>query len=62
MNNMSKNYRGRGIKKIEGWRDTCPKCKRTGVKLLWGNNETKVCKRCFNTTQQSNGVKKNKYQ
>ncbi|WP_425449616.1 hypothetical protein [Dethiothermospora halolimnae] len=48
---MAKNYRGRHIKKSEGWRGTCPICKRTGVKVLWDStdkegNEIKVCKRC----------------
>lgn len=47
---MGKSKRGRNIKKTEGWRGTCPVCKRTGVKLLWvkteGEDTLKVCKRC----------------
>lgn len=47
---MSKTKRGKNVKKIPGWRGTCPACKRTRVKLLWiGDKEaegSKVCKRC----------------
>ncbi|MCT4565630.1 MAG: hypothetical protein N4A68_15140 [Maledivibacter sp.] len=47
---MAKGYRGNTIKK-DGWRGTCPICKKTGVKLLWTatDNEGKelnICKRC----------------
>ncbi|MDR1000651.1 MAG: hypothetical protein LBL96_07635 [Clostridiales bacterium] len=48
---MAKNKRGRGIKSTLGWRGTCPKCARTGVKLMWeatndAGKKIKVCKRC----------------
>lgn len=48
---MAKNKRGGGIKKTEGWRGTCPVCKRTRVKLLWDKamedgTTAKTCKQC----------------
>jgi hypothetical protein len=48
---MAKPKRGRHIKSIPNWRGTCPKCERTGVKLLWiklekDNEQLNVCKRC----------------
>ena len=47
---MAKTKRGKVIKKILGWRGTCPVCKRKRVKLLWsgidGNTGLKVCKKC----------------
>lgn len=47
---MAKGKRGSGIK-ANGWKGTCPVCKRTGVKLLWDattedGKEAKVCKMC----------------
>ncbi|MGL4344039.1 MAG: hypothetical protein ACRCTE_02500 [Cellulosilyticaceae bacterium] len=45
---MAKNKRGHWIKKEKGWRGTCPLCQRTGVKLLWEKDKTKVCKQCGN--------------
>ena len=48
---MSKAHRGTGIRdQVKNGRGTCPVCKRTGVKVLYGNeiNEKKVmvCKEC----------------
>lgn len=47
---MSKQKRGKTIKKIENWRGTCPICKRGAVKLLWsklvGDTNVKCCKVC----------------
>ena len=47
---MSKAKRGKNVKKIPGWRGTCPVCKRSRVKLLWtGKKEAagnSVCKKC----------------
>ncbi|QUI24093.1 hypothetical protein HZI73_18130 [Vallitalea pronyensis] len=44
---MSKNYRGKSINRKTKWRGTCPKCNRTGVKLIWPQGNIKVCKQCF---------------
>ena len=46
---MPKPKRGKLVH-TTGWRGTCPKCSRTGVKVLWekteGDKTLKVCKRC----------------
>ena len=44
---MSKQFRGKGIKKNPGWRGICPICKKTGVKLLWNKDKENVCKICY---------------
>lgn len=49
---MTKQKRGKVIKKIENWRGTCPICQKGAVKLLWtklvdGEN-IKCCKVCSN--------------
>ena len=49
---MGKQRRGKIIKKIAGWRGTCPNCGRPRVRLVWGKkNEdgkvTNICKLCF---------------
>jgi len=47
---MPKPKRGKLVKKLAGWRGTCPVCKRIGVKLLWakteGEDQLKTCKVC----------------
>jgi hypothetical protein len=47
---MAKVKRGKNVKKIPGWRGTCPVCKRTRVKLLWAGTKeatgANVCKKC----------------
>jgi transcription elongation factor Elf1 len=47
---MAKTKRGKNLKKIEGWRGTCPVCGRTRVKLLWTkvteDATEKCCKLC----------------
>lgn len=48
---MSKAHRGSGIRdKYKNGRGTCPKCNRTGVKVLYeatlDGAKTKVCKPC----------------
>lgn len=49
---MGKQRRGKIIKKIAGWRGTCPVCGRPRVRLVWTkkNDEGKViniCKLCY---------------
>lgn len=48
---MAKPRRGKNVKAIDGWRGTCPVCKRSAVKLLWtaydeNDKEISVCKHC----------------
>jgi len=47
---MAKAKRGKTNLTVKNWRGTCPKCSRTGVKLLWeikeGEQNLKVCKVC----------------
>ena len=48
---MSKPNRGSNARKINGWRGTCPVCKRKAVKILWTKlnekgEQIKVCKKC----------------
>jgi uncharacterized protein (DUF983 family) len=47
---MAKPKRGKSVKIIKNWRGTCPRCGRTGAKLLWeaaeGDKKMKVCKVC----------------
>lgn len=48
---MAKTHRGTGIRElVNSSRGECPKCKRTGVKLLYevenGENKINVCKAC----------------
>lgn len=48
---MSKAHRGKGIAELAaGGRGTCPKCGRTGVKLLYEHEidgaKAKICKNC----------------
>lgn len=49
---MSKQKRGKVVKKTKNWRGTCPICKRGAVKLLWSklvdNANVKCCKVCSN--------------
>lgn len=49
---MTKQKRGKVIKKVENWRGTCSICERGGVKLLWtkvvDGNTVKCCKICSN--------------
>lgn len=49
---MGKQRRGKIIKKMAGWRGTCPVCGRPRVRLVWTkkNDEGKViniCKLCY---------------
>jgi len=50
---MAKTKRGKVLKKIPGWRGTCPICHRARVKVVWTkiqDGETlNVCKRCSNS-------------
>ncbi len=48
---MGKQRRGKVIKKVEGWRGTCPVCGRPRVKLVWSKKTTEgktlnICKLC----------------
>lgn len=50
---MSKQYRGKAIRRHAGWRGTCPLCHRRRVKLVWtkvieGGQKIQVCKICGN--------------
>lgn len=52
---MSKPKRGKTIRTMKNWRGECPKCHRTGVRLLWeatdeDSKKLKVCKRCGKVT------------
>ena len=52
---MAKAKRGKTIQNIKDHRGTCPKCKRTGTKLLWeiteGEDKLKICKICDATAR-----------
>ena len=56
---MAKTKRGKSIITTKGWRGTCPKCKRTGARLLWevteGEAKLKVCKICDATIRNKAG-------
>ncbi|GMO51296.1 MAG: hypothetical protein Pg6C_15960 [Treponemataceae bacterium] len=48
---MSKSHRGKGIKSLPArGRGTCPRCKTTGIKLLYeqeiDGQKTQICKFC----------------
>ena len=47
---MAKPKRGKTNLTVKNWRGTCPKCNKTGKKLLWDMKENdksmKVCKIC----------------
>jgi len=50
---MGKQKRGKVIKKIIGWRGTCPLCGRKRVRLVWSKkdadgNTINICKLCSN--------------
>jgi len=51
---MAKPNRGSNIKKIPGWRGTCPVCKRKRVRTLWtytlNEEKVKICKKCNSAT------------
>lgn len=52
---MAKPKRGKSAKLVKNWRGTCPKCGRTGARLLWdmtdGDKKLKVCKLCDATAR-----------
>jgi hypothetical protein len=56
---MAKAKRGKTILTTKNWRGTCPKCERTGTKLLWemteGEKKMKVCKICDATARNKAG-------
>ena len=56
---MAKAKRGKTNATIKNWRGTCPKCKRTGTRLLWevseGEEKLKVCKICDATARNKAG-------
>lgn len=48
---MSKPYRGKSIRRTEGFRRTCPVCGRTRVKVVWtkvmeDGTKSPCCKLC----------------
>ncbi len=60
---MAKTHRGKGLKTlIKQGRDTCPICKRTGVKVVYEITENektiKVCKTCKATLANKNKKQK----
>jgi len=54
---VGKQRRGKVIKKIAGWRGTCPLCGRKRVKLVWtkkreDNKTINICKICSSKATQ----------
>jgi len=54
---MGKQRRGKIIKKISGWRGTCPLCGRKRVKLVWtkkceDGKVINICKLCSSKITQ----------
>lgn len=54
---MGKQRRGKVIKKIVGWRGTCPLCGRKRVKLVWtkkceDGKVINICKLCSSKITQ----------
>ena len=54
---MAKPNRGKTIKRIAGWRGTCPVCNRKRVRILWpytiGEQKVKICKKCNSSVNKA---------
>ncbi|MGL4986139.1 MAG: hypothetical protein ACRC5H_03260 [Treponemataceae bacterium] len=58
---MSKSHRGKGIREmVAHGRGTCPRCKQTGVKVLYeqeiDGNKAMICKVCRASIKNSKAV------